>query len=74
MGKYGGLDLYYEDLKKIYIIDHEDIRYLNEEGVYLIEIPDEPSTNHEYFAIYEYLFYRILATYHNLGIILNTIS
>ena len=47
MAKYGGLDLYDEDIKKRYIIDNNCINYVNKEGMYLIRILDEPSTDHE---------------------------
>ena len=34
--KYGGLDIYYEDLKKRYKIDHEDINFFKKKGCNLI--------------------------------------
>ena len=42
--------------------------------MYSIGIIYEPSTNNAYFSMHEYLFHRILAIYHNLGIILKQIS
>ena len=51
--EYGGLGLYYEDLKKIDIIFHKEIHYVKKQGMSLIGIPDEPSTDHEYYAIHE---------------------
>ena len=66
--KYGDLALYDEDLNKIYIIDHEYNHYVKIESISLIGIPDEPSTDHEYFAIHEGLFVSILVTHYNVVI------
>ena len=63
MEKYGTLDLYDEDLKKRYIIEHEDIHYVKKEGVSFILILYETSSDNNYFTISEYLFDRILTTY-----------
>ena len=56
MKKYGGLDPYGMDMKKIFIIDHEGIHHLNKEGMYLIGITDESSNDNDYFAIHEFFF------------------
>ena len=66
--------LYDEELKKRYIINYEDIHYVKREAIYLIGISDEPSTDKEYFANHECLFYRILSTHQNVSIKLKTIS
>ena len=67
MEKYGVLDIYDEDPKKRYIIDNEDINYTKREGMYLVGITNEPSTNHIYFSNIEDLCGRILATHNNGG-------
>ena len=72
MAKYGGLDLYDKDMKKRNIIDSEDIHYVNKEGISLIVIADEPSTDHDYASGHEYLFNNILTRNHNPGVILET--
>ena len=46
MTKYGGSVLYDENMKKIYIVDNEGIHYLKEEGMYLIGIPYDLSTEY----------------------------
>ena len=54
MAKYGGLDIYYEHLKKRYTIDHEDIQFVKNKGCALIGLTDEPdgsSTDYENFSI-----------------------
>ena len=65
MTKYGVLDLYDEDMKKRYVMDNEVIHYVKKDGMYLIGIIDQSSTDHEYFVVHEYLFDRILAIHHN---------
>ena len=65
---YGGMALYYEDWKRIYTIDHEDIHLFKKKGWALIGLPHEPdggSTDHKYFPINGNLFDRIMATYQN---------
>ena len=73
MAKYGGLDIYYEHLKKRYTIDHEDIQFVKNKGCALIGLTDEPdgsSTDYENFSIYDDFFDRIMAMHQNLGITL----
>ena len=43
MVKYSGLDIYDEYMNKIYIVDHEGIHVINNEGWTLILIPDDPN-------------------------------
>ena len=57
--KYDSLDLYDEYVKKISIIDHEELHLDINYGWTLIGITDEPNcsmTNHEYFCIHDDLF------------------
>ena len=51
--KYGGLCIYYIDMKKRCKIDHREIIFVKEDGYALIGNPDNPdrtSTDHEYFS------------------------
>ena len=41
MEKYGSLDIYDEDIKKIFIIDHEELKFDKRDGWTLIGITDE---------------------------------
>ena len=53
-------------LRKIFIIDHEEIQFYKNYWWTLIEIPDEPNvsmSDHEYSGIYDDLFDRIQSTY-----------
>ena len=57
--KYDGLFLYDIYINKIYIIDDEDIQFVNKYGYSLIGNPDHPdgtSNSHEYFLIYDVFF------------------
>ena len=52
LGKYGSLSLYDENLKKRFIIDHEELQFHKNDVWGLIGIPDEPYgylSDHEYF-------------------------
>ena len=39
--KYGSLDLYDEDIKKIFIIDHEQLQFNKTDGWNLIGMPEK---------------------------------
>ena len=74
--KYGGLSLYDVGIEKRYIIDDEDICFVNKYGYDSIGNPDHPdvtSTDHEYLFIHYDFFYRILETDHNSDIVLKVI-
>ena len=62
--------IYDQDVKKRCIIYNEDIHYVKKSGMELIGIPNEYSTDNEYFYIIEYLFDSILDTHHNVGVIM----
>ena len=75
--KYGSLDLYDEDLKKIFIIDHEHIKSDKTDGCTLIGIPEKEYgtlSDHEYFCIHDDLFDRIKSTRQDRNILWNFIS
>ena len=60
--KYGSLDLYDEDLKKIFIIDHEQLNFDNTDGWNFIGIPEKEDgtfSDHEYFCVHDGIFDRI---------------
>ena len=75
--KYVSLDIYDEDVKKIFIIDHEELQ-LDKNYVWnLIEIPDELNGSmfyHEYSCIHEDIFGRIQSYHQEKNISLNIIS
>ena len=53
LAKYSSLDLYDEYLEKIFIIDHEQLKFDKNVGWTLIGIPEKPDvtlSGHEYFA------------------------
>ena len=63
--KYGSLDLYDEDLEKIFIIDHEQLQFDKTDGWTLIGITekeDEILSDHEYFCMHDDIFDRIQST------------
>ena len=62
--------IYDQDVKKRCIIYHEDVHYVKKSGMELIGIPNEYSTDNEYFDMIEYLFDSILDTHHNVGVIM----
>ena len=60
--KYGSLALYDEYLEKIFIIDHEQLKFDKNTGSNLIGICDRPDSslsNHETFCIHDDLFDKI---------------
>ena len=64
--KYGSLALYDEYLEKIFIIDHERLKFDKNARWNLIGIPDKPDGNfsdREYFCIHDDLFDRIQSTH-----------
>ena len=73
MAKYGCLVPNDSGLRKRYIIDHEDIHVVKQEGLYFIGITDERSDDHDYFVIYDDFFVSILAIHKNVGIIVKII-
>ena len=65
LAKYGSLDLYDKDLKKIFIIDQEQLQFYKNYGWNLIRIPEKPDgtlPDNEYFCIHDDLFDRIQST------------
>ena len=74
LGKYVGIYIYNNDMKKIYIIDYEYTHFVKKYGYALIGNPEHPdgnSSNHECFIIHDDLFAGILATDHYTDISLN---
>ena len=50
--KYVSLAPYYEDVKRIFVIDHEELQFDKNDGCTLIVLPDEPNglmSDHKYF-------------------------
>ena len=77
MDKYGGLSLYDIDFENRYIVDDEDIFFVNKYAYDLIGNPDHPYgnvTDPEYYIICDDLFERILETEQNYDIVLKVIS
>ena len=75
--KYGSLDLYDEDLVKIFIIDHEQLKFDKNAGWNLIIIPEKPGgyfVDREYFFIHDDLFGRVQSTNQDKNIMLKFIS
>ena len=69
--KYGSLDLYDEDLKKIFIIDHKQLQSDKNSGWTLIGIPDKPDgtlSDHEYLGIHYDLFDIIKSSHQDRNI------
>ena len=59
------MDLYDENLEKIFIIDHEKLESNKNQLWNLIEIPEKPDvivSDHEYFCIHDDLFDRTQST------------
>ena len=57
--KYGSLDLYHEDMKKIFIIEHEQLKFDKNYGWTLIGICNKPGgfmSYHEIFFIHDDIF------------------
>ena len=66
LAKYGSLDLCDEDVKKIFIVDHEEHHFDKNDGRTLILFPDEPNVlifDHECFCIHKDIFDRIQSTH-----------
>ena len=64
--KYGSLALSDEDMKKRFIIDHEQLELDKTDGWTLIGIPEKEDgtlSEHEYFCMHDDLFDRIQSTY-----------
>ena len=77
LSKYGSLDIYDENLKYIFIIDHEKLQYDKTDEWTLIGIPEKEDGNlsdHEYFCIHVDLFDRIQSTHQNINILWKFIS
>ena len=52
IARYGSLDVYDEDMEKIFTIDHEKLEFNKNAGWTLIGIPEKPDETlsyHEYF-------------------------
>ena len=65
LAKYGSLDLYDEDLEKIFIIYHEQLQFDKTDGWTLIGIPEKEDgilSDHEYFCIHDDMFDIIKST------------
>ena len=59
------LDLYDEDMEKIFIIDHEQLKFDKTDGWTLIGIPEKEDgtlSDHGYFCIHDDLFDGIKST------------
>ena len=77
LAKYGSLDIYDEDIEKLFIIDHKQLQFDTKYEWTLIGIPEKPDgtlVNHKYFCIHDYLFDIIQSTHHNKNIIWDYIS
>ena len=64
--KFGSLDLYDDNIKEIFIIDHEELQFIKIDEWTLIGTPGEPNGlmfDHEYFCIHSDLFGRAQSTY-----------
>ena len=75
--KYNSLDLYDEDLEKIFIIDHKELEFDKNYGWTLIGIPPNPDgylPDHEYFCIHDDIFDRIQSIHQNNNISLKIIT
>ena len=68
--------LYDKDVKKIFIVDHEELQFNKKYGWTLIGIPEEPDgslSDHEYFFILDDLFDIIKSTHQDKNVSLNMI-
>ena len=66
LAKYVSLDLYDEDMKKRFIIDHKQLEFDKNDGWNLIGIPEKEDgsfSDHEYFCIHDDLFDIIKSTF-----------
>ena len=74
--KYGSLALYDEDLNNICTINSEDINFIKEYCLRLIENTNESdgtSTDYEYFSICNDLFEIVYSTNNDVGILIKII-
>ena len=65
LAKYGSLAVYDEDLEKLFIIDHEQLKFDKTDGWTFIGIPDKEDgslSDHVYFCIHDDIFDRIPST------------
>ena len=70
LAEYGGLDIYYEYVKKKYIIDNGDVQYFKKR-LEIFGIPHKPdgsSAYHKLLFIHEDLIDRIMYTHQNEGV------
>ena len=77
LAKYGSLDIYDEDTKKIFIINHEILEYNKTHGWTLIGIPEKEDgtfSDNEYFFIHDYLFDIIQSNHQDRNILWKFIS
>ena len=77
LAKYDSLDLYDENLKEIFIIDHEQSQFDKNDKWNLIGIPeklDGTLSNHDYFCIHDYIFEIIQSTHQDRNILWRFIS
>ena len=75
--KYVSLDLYDEDVKKIFIIDHKQLQFDKNDVLSLLVIFDKPDgslSDHAMFCIHDDLFDRIKSTHQNTNIMWKFIS
>ena len=77
LAKYDSLDLYDENLKEIFIIDHEQSQFDKNDKWNLIGIPeklDGTLSNHDYFCIHDYIFEIIQSTHQDRNIMWKFLS
>ena len=77
LSKYFSLVLYGEYVKKIFIIDHEELQFDKNVGWTLLGINNEPNglmSDHDYFFINEDLFNTVQSTHQKNNILLKIIS
>ena len=74
LAKYGSMALYDEDMKKIFIIDHEILEFNKTDRWTLIGIPEKEDgtlSDNEYFCINDDIFYRIQSTHQDRIVLWN---
>ena len=77
LAKYVSLDLYNEDQKKIFIIDHKQLQFDKSDGWNLIVIPEKEYgtfSDHDYFCIHDDIFDTIQSTHQDRYILWRFIS
>ena len=65
------------NIRRNFIIDHEQLQFDINDGWTLIGIPDKPDgtlSDHEYFSIHDDLFDRIQSTHQDINIMWEFIS